>query len=109
MKWIFIVTWVLSYTVPTPCPDANKVDEWGRKSMMTCAVYHCKVVKESHSKTFYNRDEAIIFYKKSMKEQGDNNSFIFNNGIIDVKIDSIPFSKDSTLYYRVVADSLIIE
>ena len=89
--WKFIVMWCLSTVVSDPCPDANKVDEFGRKSspFTTCAVFHFHIEKDcNHSKEFFSRKSAFEFYGKAKKEEIDT-EFFMNSGIVDIKIDSV--------------------
>ncbi len=84
--WKFIVTWVLLTTVQIPCPDANKTDEFGRTSNLSCAVYHCKIVSTNKSKEFTDREKAFEFYKRASE---GNKTMWFNSDIVNVKIDSV--------------------
>jgi len=76
MKWIYIVSWTLSTYVSAPCPDANKVDAFGRKSMFSCTVMHGHFTREDKSKSFEVREDAIDFIAEGY-------------GIENLKLDSI--------------------
>lgn len=86
----YIVFWIIINVVPMPCPDANKIDEFGRESsgFSTCAVYHFKIERKSKTKEFFSRDSAFAFYNRAKKLE--TKSFIaFDGNLEDVKIDSV--------------------
>lgn len=65
-----MVYWVLETQVPTACPDAGKKDQFGRTSMMSCAVYHSKIVRDTLHKSFTDKQKTLEFYNEC-KKQGD--------------------------------------
>lgn len=90
----FIVTWMVVTIVPDSCPDAGKVDQFGRvvNRGYSCAVFHAKTVFNPQKKEFGNRDSAFAFYRDALKHQPDSNSIITmwsDNNLADVKIDSV--------------------
>jgi len=84
----YVIFWVLITTVRIPCPDANKTDEFGRRSFYGCLVNHCRIQIDTLSKYFDQRMEAIEFYNMVLKE-GFNASF-----------DSILLYRDSLVNYN---------
>ena len=79
--------------VSDPCPDANRKDQFGRTASpsISCAVFHGHYEYEPRTKTFYDRDSAMIFLKAIKAEQKQNEQFSFlgDNEITGVKIDSV--------------------
>lgn len=95
----FIITWCVVTMVTDPCPDANKVDEFGRgvSGMTSCAVYHFHYEYDcEHTKIFTDRDSAIVFYNKAKNLEPEKHKidttyyqFFSNGSLKDVKIDSV--------------------
>ncbi len=78
--YTYIISWCLVVLTSMPCPDANRTDEFGRRSIIGCLAYHYKKTLDcGNEKVIYNRKDAYEFYS-SAKNQGD---------IEMVKIDSI--------------------
>lgn len=75
----YIISWCVINVIADPCPGLG-VDQFGRKSIYSCAVYHChQEYKCGNTKSFNNRTDAMQFYKDANEEQG----------LDSVKIDSI--------------------
>lgn len=91
----YIITWVISTVVSEPCPDANRVDEFGieNNGYTTCAVFHGKIVKESKTKNFIDRDSAFYFYNRGTKQINNNGFYGLGSSITEIKIDSIKVDK----------------
>ena len=62
--WKFIVSWVVSQTVSTSCPDAVKRSEYGVNVSYGCLAYHFKTVTTKHERSFMSRDSAITFIRE---------------------------------------------
>jgi len=82
--------------VSVPCPNTNKVDEFGRVGnyLTTCAVYHSQQVYDcDNSKTFNNIDSAELFYNRAKKlepiKYSDGFQIFRDGSLMDVKIDSV--------------------
>ena len=84
----YAVYWILTQHVSIPCPDANKVDEFGRKSMTACCVNHVKEVKEKVSKEFFDKDLAQDFYDR-LKKESSIDSIFSQTKISDVEFKEI--------------------
>lgn len=97
--WKYIITWCVVNMVTDRCPDANKVDEFGRGGsvMSVCAVHHFHYEYDcGHAKVFYNADSAKAFYKRAKelepeKYKVDTIYFqnFYNGSLKDVEIDSV--------------------
>ena len=102
--WKFIITWCVVTIATDPCPDANKVDEFGRggSAINVCAVHHFHYEYDcEHTKIFNDRDSAMTFYKKAKelepaKYKFDTTYFQFfsNGNLKDVKIDSVRWGEE---------------
>ena len=95
--WKYIVTWCIMSTAPTPCPDAARVDEFGRiqNSYFSCAVAHFKTVEDcDFSKTFTQRDSAYAFYNRS-KSANKKLTWYEQDRVTNVKIDSFRLGFES--------------
>lgn len=80
--WKFIVTWCIQMMVTDPCPDAGKVDEFGRLENygIGCTVHHFHFENEcGYSIEYCAKDSALAFYERATKERD----------IVNVKLDSI--------------------
>lgn len=86
----YIIFWVLSEMVPTSCPDAGKLDQFGRgvNSGFSCAVLHMREERTDLKRVFYNRDSAKTFYKEAIIESKKKNIFEHSD-IQAVRIDSL--------------------
>ena len=84
--WKFIITWCLAMTVIDPCPDAGRIDEFGRELTSVCLVYHYHTEYDCrHYREFFNRDSAFKFYDNAKRE-----AMGWSHERLDsVKIDSI--------------------
>ncbi len=85
--WKYIVTWVLTSFISIPCP--NSIDEFGRKSIGVCAVYHVETIWEVRKKEFLFKDSALRFYKDSKEESKHSSYIMIGSTMSDVKLDSV--------------------
>lgn len=91
----YIITWIVVSIQSAPCPDANKESEFGTKnrSMISCAVYHTKTVKENKERVFYSKDSANIFMKNIRNYKPSGFNFSMEDKIESIKLDSLKVSK----------------
>jgi hypothetical protein len=93
----YIVTWVLTTYFSVPCivPEP-KPDEYGRvgQSRVMLAMACLSSASDTLTKTFYNRDSAIVFIEKG-KGGGSVYPFDFlgKQELSDFKLDSIKIKK----------------
>ena len=85
----YIITWVISQIISTPCPDSKNENEFGlkRNVNITCAVNHLTEDKKYYARKFEDEKEAKLFLKK-LKEQKSYFSLDYQS-IKDIKIDSV--------------------
>lgn len=55
------LTWKVSKTVPTACPDYTLDPYTGEYPSFHCAVYHCTTVTEEKHRGFETKKEALAF------------------------------------------------
>jgi len=87
----YIITWIVASIQSAPCPDANRVSEFGisNNNVMSCAVYHTQTVKTEHKREFYSKDSSRVFFKKINEYTPDGWISSFNDRIESIKLDSI--------------------
>lgn len=85
-KIIFVISWCVLTRVPIPCPDAPKKNEFGIMEGHHCAVYHFSRETKCDSLIFDNRKDAEACYLRAKQREVNG---IFEDGLINVKIDSI--------------------
>ena len=89
---IYNVLWRIAHEITDPCPDAHKIDKFGRLSggMIGCLVHHYHIEYEYKSKEFVERELAFNFYNEALQEQSYYSGILSTDGNIDsVQIDSI--------------------
>jgi len=59
------LTWKVSKTVPTACPDFKPDPYTGELPSTHCLVYHCETVTEKRSAVFATQEEADLFKKNA--------------------------------------------
>ena len=59
------LTWKVSKTIPTVCPDYQPDPYTGEYPMMHCLVYHCKTITEDKTAEFEMNKEAEEFALKA--------------------------------------------
>jgi hypothetical protein len=84
----YIVIWILATTVQVPCPDAGKVDEFGRNSGMynSCSVLHTSTDYDTLQQEFLIKEKAELFYDNAKKEVTKGFSFFLGSDIIQVEM-----------------------
>lgn len=90
--WKYIVTWVITTTIPAPCPDANVVDEFGlggNSMTSSCLFFHSQTINETKEKTFIERDSAFIFLNKGKLRECNNCGYGLGDVLTGIKIDSL--------------------
>ncbi len=55
------LTWKVTKTIPTECPDYKPDPYTGEFPMRHCLVYHCKTVVEERAQSFETNEEARLF------------------------------------------------
>ena len=85
--WKFVVSWYLVKMIVLPCPD-YKVDEFGRSPSFDCDILHTKEIKVAVHKDFFDRDSAVVFYGRAIK-QVQSYSGSLADRIDSVRIDSV--------------------
>jgi len=94
-EWIYIVTWCLVSQTPNftlPARQTTTTDDFGR----TIIEYHTPepIINKDceHSKTFTDRDSALIFYNSALNATNFYyyNSDINGEAVTNVKLDSLP-------------------
>lgn len=94
MKWIYIVSWVVSSMVSDVCPEETTMvrDEFGRERPMRvgCTALHYKRVSgPRQERRFAERYMAVEFYEKAKLESEDGWPMLWKSEIDSVKLDSI--------------------
>ena len=59
------LTWKVSYTRPTACPDYKPDPYTGQYPSTHCLVYHCETITESKSAEFETDEEVNNFISKA--------------------------------------------
>lgn len=59
------LTWKVSKTIPTECPDYKPDPYTGEYPTTHCLVYHCKTVTENKTAEFETEEEAKEFANKA--------------------------------------------
>lgn len=59
------LTWKVSKTIPTACPDYKPDPYTGEYPSMHCLVYHCETITENKSAEFSTEKEAKDFADKA--------------------------------------------
>lgn len=78
----YVVSWVVTKTVPAPCPDFVPDPYTGELPAFHCAVYHTQNIVEVKSKTFETEEEAIAFANNA---PSSCNSFLLNGVVMEDK------------------------
>jgi len=60
-----ILTWKVSKTIPTACPDYQPDKYTGEYPSMHCLVYHCKTITENKTTEFETEEKAKEFANKA--------------------------------------------
>lgn len=91
----YIITWIVVSTQSAPCPDANRVSEFGiqNRSIISCAVYHTQTVKENKSREFYSKDSTNVFIKNINNYKPTGFNFSMEDKIESIKLDSLKANK----------------
>ena len=100
----YIVYWILVTVVPTECPDSGP-DEFGRTSMISCAVFHTRLDSVQHAKSFDNRVEAVAFYNKALKASNPSIGYQLGGSITSVKMDSSISNGGRAFGYSSIGDT----
>ena len=84
-----MVSWVIA-----ECPELSKTDEFGRKLyFVNCDAIHGDIEYDcDHKRLFDNKDSAIVFYNKAIKEEHNTVKQSITNLSFDVfgaEMDSI--------------------
>lgn len=61
----YTLTWTVSKTIPTECPDYVPDPYTGEYPSYHCLVYHCKTVTENRGLSFKTKEEALSFAAKA--------------------------------------------
>jgi len=91
----YIVTWIVVSIQSAPCPDANRVSEFGtqNRSMISCAVYHTQTFKEKKERVFYSKDSVNVFLKNIDNYKPTGFNFSMEDKIESIKLDSLKVKK----------------
>lgn len=92
--WKYIVTWVITTTIPAQQPE--QVDEFGIKnySANTLSILIVSSSSETNTKEFIVRDSAFVFYNKGKERLRSEWMGGFGSSITDIKIDSVKIDKN---------------
>ena len=95
----YIVIWILATTVQIPCPDADKVDEFGRSSgsYVGCLVLHTRTDYDTLQQSFITKGNAELFYNKAKKEIPEGLLFPMGSNIISIEMYEMKSVKIDTM------------
>lgn len=75
---MYKVTWKVTKSVPTSCPDFKPDPYTGEYPSYHCAVYHCEQVTTDMSKEFETVQEALNFMSQAPKRKGISDMELVN-------------------------------
>lgn len=83
----YLVYWFLIVNSTVSCPDQEPYDELGRPQNATCLVAHYTSRRDSLTRVFKDKQDAVAFYEMALQEV--DTLSIADDRIIEVQLDSI--------------------